>query len=172
MNTRYVLIPLAAFAFMTCASAQTIWRCGNTYTNDRAEAQAKNCKAVEGGNVTVVQGTRANGGAAPAGGGGGTSLAKASTEQRRSIEASDQKARDSEARGILEAELKKAQARQADLQKEYNAGEPEMLGPEHRNRQKYIDRVAELKAALERNESDISGLTRELARSGGGSLSK
>jgi hypothetical protein len=39
-----------------------------------------------------------------------------------------------------------------------------MLGPEHRNHQKYLDRVAELKAALERNEKDIAGLKRELGR--------
>ena len=39
-----------------------------------------------------------------------------------------------------------------------------MLGPEHRNRQKYIDRVAELKASLTRNENDIAGIRRELQR--------
>ncbi len=42
-----------------------------------------------------------------------------------------------------------------------------MLGPEHRNHQKYLDRVAEMKAALERNEKDIEGLTRELTRASG-----
>ena len=39
-----------------------------------------------------------------------------------------------------------------------------MLGPEHRNHQKYLDRVAELKASIARNESDIAGIRRELAR--------
>jgi hypothetical protein len=163
MNTRFALIPLAAFAFAAAASAQTtIFRCGNTYTNDRAEAQAKNCKAVEGGNVTVVQGTKANGAAA----GGSRNVATAGSAERR-IESGDQKARDSEARGILEAELKKAEARRADLEREFSNGEPEKLGPEHRNNQKYLDRVAELKAAIERNEKDIAGLQRELGRSGG-----
>jgi hypothetical protein len=65
---------------------------------------------------------------------------------------------------ILEAELKKAEARHAELLKEYNNGEPERLGPETRNNQKYIDRVAELKSALSRNDSDIAGIKRELAR--------
>jgi hypothetical protein len=51
--------------------------------------------------------------------------------------------------------------------KEYNSGEPEMLGPEHRNHQKYLDRIAELKLAIERNEKDIAGLKRELGRSSG-----
>jgi hypothetical protein len=43
------------------------------------------------------------------------------------------------------------------------------LGPEHRNYQKYLDRVAELKAGIERTEKDIAGLKRELARSSGAS---
>src|SRR6185369_9242177 len=77
----------------------------------------------------------------------------------------EQRARDSEARGILEAELKKAEGRRADLLKEYNDGEPEKMGPEHKNHQKYLDRVAELKSSIERTEQDIAGLRRELARS-------
>jgi hypothetical protein len=39
-----------------------------------------------------------------------------------------------------------------------------MLGPEHRNRQKYDDRVAELKANIARAESDVAGIKRELGR--------
>ena len=60
--------------------------------------------------------------------------------------------------------MKKAQARQSELQKEYNNGEPEKLGPEHRNYQKYLDRVAELKASLARTDNDIAGIKRELGR--------
>jgi hypothetical protein len=163
MKIRNALIPLAGLAFAAGAAAQTqIWRCGNSYTNDKAEAQAKSCKLVEGGNVTVVQGTRVNGGART------TSVAAASPSASggQKVDAGDQKARDSEARSILEAELKKAEARQAELQKEWNNGEPEKLGPEHRNHQKYLDRVAELKAAMERNALDIAGLKRELSRTG------
>jgi hypothetical protein len=33
-----------------------------------------------------------------------------------------------------------------------------------RNHQKYLDRVAELKANLARNESDVAGIRRELVR--------
>lgn len=157
MKTRYALIPIAVFAVVFGASAQTIWRCGNAYTNDKAEASAKGCKPVEGGNVTVVQGTKVNAPAAvraPQG---------AASPQR--VDSGEQKARDAEARSILEAELKKAEAKRAELLKEYNNGEPEKMGPEHKNYQKYLDRVAELKAALERNEQDIAGLKRELARS-------
>jgi hypothetical protein len=83
------------------------------------------------------------------------------------VDAGEQKARDSDARAILESELKKAETRHAELLKEFNNGEPDKLGPETRNHQKYLDRVAELKASIERNEKDIAGLKRELGRSGG-----
>lgn len=96
---------------------------------------------------------------------GGAKVASAPSTAPR-IDTADQRAKDSDARLILEAELKKAEARQIELQKEYNNGEPEKLGPEVRNYQKYLDRVAELKAALARNESDIAGIRRELARLG------
>ncbi len=162
------LLPLAAVVMVTAASAQgRIWRCGNTYTND--EAQSHNCKVVEGGNVTVVLGTRVN---APAAQQPAPPVKVANAPQSVSaplpvqrIDSEQQRARDSEAKSILEAELKKAEARLAELQKEWNNGEPEKNGAEQRNHQKYIDRVAELKTNLSRTENDIAGLKRELGRS-------
>ena len=159
-----LMIPLAAVLVMANSHAQ-IFRCpGNSYTNNAAEAKVQGCKLIEGGNVTVVEGTRVNGNnaavrvaAAP-----GSSQAGGQPSQR--IGAGDQRARDSDARVILEAELKKAEARQSELLKEYNNGEPEKLGPETRNYQKYLDRVAELKASIARNENDIAGIRRELGR--------
>ena len=80
------------------------------------------------------------------------------------IDPAGQRVRDSDARLILDAELKKAEARQQELLGEYNSGEPEKRGDESRNHQKYLDRVAELKASLARNEGDMAGIRRELAR--------
>jgi hypothetical protein len=80
------------------------------------------------------------------------------------VNTQEQKSRDADARLILQSELKKAEARQAELLKEYNHGEPERLGNETRNYQRYLDRVAELKASLARNESDMAGIRRELER--------
>jgi hypothetical protein len=160
MKPALTLTLVVLFAAASPAHAQSrIWRCGNTYTNDANQAQVQHCKLVEGGNVTVVEGTRVNANsntirvaaAVPAAG-------------ATRLDAAEQKARDSDARQILEAELKKAQARQAELQKDYNNGEPEKQGAESRNYQKYLDRVAELKASIARNESDISGIQRELGR--------
>jgi len=160
-----LLIPLAIAAMAGNSHAQTIFRCaGNVYTNDAAEARAKGCKTMEGGNITVVQGTRVN--TAPSAVKVATAPQAAAGPGQR-VDADQQRARDADARAILEAELKKAEARQADLAKEFNNGEPEKQGPEARNYQKYLDRVEELKASIARNDNDIAGLQRELARMGG-----
>lgn len=158
---KYTTIAVFALAALAAGvNAQTrIWRCGNSYTNNESEAKANGCKPMEGGNITVVQGTRVSG-AAP------TKVATAPASGQR-IDSAEQKQRDADARAILEDELKKAETRRDELLKEYNNGEPEMLGPEHRNHQKYLDRIAELKASISRNENDIAGIKREIARAGG-----
>lgn len=169
MKLAYLLIPLATVSISVDVLAQTrIFRCGNTYTNDEAQAKANGCKAVEGGNVTVVQGTRVIGaqGSTANSTGNRPPPASASASGPR-VDSAEQRARDSDARTILEAELKKAEARQAELLAEYNNGEPEKLGPETRNHQKWLDRVADLKASIERNANDIAGLKRELGRTSG-----
>ena len=75
-----------------------------------------------------------------------------------------QKARESDSRLILEAELKKAESRLAEQQKEYNNGEPEKQGIEGRNYQRYLDRVADMKSGITRYQSDITSLKREISR--------
>jgi hypothetical protein len=152
-----LLIPFAATLFVAGSLAQAqdrIYRCGNEYTNTVPAGQKNNCKLVTGGNVTVVQRQSF---VAP------MRLATAAQGDKR-IDASAQRARDSEARQILESELRKVEARQEELIREYNNGEPERLGPETRNHQKYLDRVDALKADIDRNGSDIAGLRRELGR--------
>ena len=152
---------IAIFSFLLGALGSTslfaqdrIYRCGNEYTNTVSDAQAKNCKLISGGNVTVVQAQKP----VPT---AGVKLASVPSQR---IDSADQRAKDSDARLILESELKKAESRQLELLREYNNGEPEKLGPETRNHQKYLDRIAELKASIARNEGDIAGIRRELGR--------
>lgn len=143
-------------AWTTGSHAQErIYRCGNEYTNTVHDPQSKGCKLLETGNVTVVQGMRAAA-SAPA------RLVASASQQR--VDSTEQKARDSDSVRILEAELKKSQERQLDLQKEYNGGDPERRPDELRNNQKYLERISALKASLARNESDIAGIRRELSR--------
>jgi hypothetical protein len=150
-----LFIPLAATVFVASSFAQTrIYRCGNEYTNTVPDAQAKGCKLVEGGNVTVIQ--------------GGPRLtapkAAASGAPGQRVDASEQRSRDSDSRQILEAELAKSEARLQEMTREYNKGEPDRRPEEARNPNKYAERVNELKAGIARLESDIAGIRRELGR--------
>jgi hypothetical protein len=148
------LIPTAALFLVSAVWAQDrIYRCGNEYTNTVTEAQAKSCKLISGGNVTVVQAHKPN-----------ANRVAAATQPAQRVDSGEQRAKDSDSRLILESELKRAEARRAELLKEYNNGEPEKLGPELRNQQKYLERVAELKASIARNDKDIDGIRRELTR--------
>lgn len=148
-------------------SQTAIYRCGNEYTNTLPSAQTRGCKLMEGGHVSVVPAARTLT-TAPAR--VATPVPAAAGAMR--VDAAVQQSRDSDARQILEFELKKAEARQAELLKEYNNGEPDKQGGEARNYQKYLDRVADLKASLARNESDIAGIRRELGRLPGASAAK
>lgn len=154
MKKVFLILPLALAIALPALAEDRIYRCGNEYTNTATEAQKKDCKLVTGGNVTIVQTPKAS---APVRG----PVADPSAPR---ADAAAQRERDNDARGILESELKKTEARLAELVKEYNNGEPEKRGDEGRNYQKYLDRVAELKANIARAESDIAGIKRELGR--------
>ena len=160
-------LPTFLSLLLACAGsaawAQQVYRCvapsggAPEYINNAKDAQNRNCKLVSGGNVTVVQSTPVA--KAPV-----RVAASATSGGPRTDGGPEQRARDSDSRGILEAELKKAEAKLAELQKEYNNGEPEKQGIEGRNYQRYLDRVAELKDSIARSQSDIAGLKRELSR--------
>ena len=147
---------------------QPIYRCGNEFTNTVSDPLARGCQRVEGASVSVPapRPLKAQPAALPRAGttpqGGPIAGAR--------VDAQEQRARDADARQILSAELKRAEARQLELQRDYNQGEPERRADESRNYQKYMDRVAEIKASLARNESDIASIRRELARQPGAAL--
>jgi hypothetical protein len=154
-----VLTPLAAAQ----QPGREVYRCpGNpvlyTDTLSAKEARDKGCRTLEGAPITVVQAVKPRSG-------GGTPAASPSTtrpaDQR--VDPSDQRARDSDARRILEGELKREEERLAQMQKDYNKGEPERQGDE-RNYQKYLDRVADMKAGIARKENDIAAIKRELSK--------
>jgi len=165
---RLVCLLMLGTAAVPVVAQDRIYRCGNEYTNDPGDAKARGCRVIEGGNVTVIQGLKPAPATAPAparanppnGSAGG------SRGDNDRVDAAAQRARDADARAILEAELRKAESRLSGLSQEYNNGEPEKRGPEFRNHQMYLDRVAELKAGVARAQSDVDGIKRELARLG------
>ena len=158
MNPIAIQRALAALLLWGAAGAWagdgTVYRCPGPpvlYTDQitAAQAQERGCRTIEGAPITIVSPPKARPGAARA------------TEAK--VDAGAQRSRDSDARRILEDELKRAQAKLTDLQKQFNNGAPEREGGE-KNYQKYLDRIEEMKAAIERAQSDVDALTRELAK--------
>jgi hypothetical protein len=163
--------------------AQTIYRCPSVggitnYTNDRNEADRQGCTPMTGGNVTIVQGPKmVDKEAEKSAEKEGKDSKEAKDKSAKSpvrlanapqsgsrIDGAEQRARDSDSRQIFESELKKLEAKQAELLKEYNSGQPDKRGSESQNHQKYLDRVAEMKASIARNDSDIASIKREIGR--------
>ena len=150
---------LAAGALAQTTPANVVYRCpGNLFTDAMTakEAKEKGCKVLEGTPITVIQGVKPRAAAGPASG-------QASGPNGSRVDPADQRARDSDARRILEAELRREEERLVSMKAEYNNGEPERQGSE-RNYQKYIDRVADMKSAIARKEGDIAALKREIAK--------
>ena len=144
---------VAAIAALHPAWAQNrIYRCGNEYTNNATQAKERCCKLVEGGNVTVLSSTPPSGGSA------------SSPPNAPRVSPATQSARDADARAILEAELRKAETKLADLKKEYNDGAPERNALDLRNPQAYAERTDELKTSVSRAEADVNAIRRELDR--------
>jgi hypothetical protein len=147
---------------LSCAWAQggTVYRCPGPpvlYTSEISDKEAKErgCRTIENAPITVVSPPKrapvqAAGNGAPRGEG-------------TKVDGKDQRARDSDARAILEAELKREEEALAALQKEFNNGEPDRQGGE-RNYARYQERVEEMKSAIARKQADVAALRRELAK--------
>ena len=153
-----LLVPLAA-----AAQAGAVYRCPGPpvlYTDalSAEEARERGCRTIEGAPITVIQATKPR--TAPATAANGASAARSGDGK---VDPAAQRQRDSDARRILEAELKREEDKLAVLKREYNNGEPERRG-EERNFQRYLDRVAEMKAGIARTESDIAALKREIGK--------
>ena len=146
------------FHSVVAAEFATVYRCGNAYTNQPSPSQ--NCQPLKGGNVTVIEGARVQG----VGVGAVATSANTGNSATTKVDPSDQRQRDAQAQVVLQTELQKAQQQQAALHREWNNGEPERRADEFRQPQKYQDRVAQLRAAVQRTDADVAGLQRELSR--------
>ena len=156
-------LALAGALALPAARAQDpkpVYRCPGPpvlYTDaiSAAEAREKGCRTIEGAPVTVVQVPRARPTAPGA--------ASAARNGESKVDPASQRSRDSDARRILADELKREEDRLAAMQAEYRGGEPERRGDE-RNYARYLERVAEMKAAIQRKEADIAAIRREMAK--------
>src|SRR5258706_7986418 len=117
-----LLLPLLPLAPAHAAEPEpkTVYRCpGNPvlYTDalSAKEARDKGCRTLEGAPITIVQAIKPRPAAAVASGPRPNGATR--------VDPNEQRARDSDARRILEGELTREQERLAAMQKEYNNGE-------------------------------------------------
>ncbi|MEK8085225.1 hypothetical protein WNB94_02320 [Aquabacterium sp. A3] len=139
------------------AQDKPVYKCpGNLYTDalSSKEAQSRGCRTLDGAPITVIQSVQRT---AP------TRSSAAAPSDGERISADKQKSMDTDARRILEAELRKEEEALTGLRQEYNNGQPERRGDE-KNYQKYLDRVEQLKAEIARRESNVASLKRELGK--------
>lgn len=151
---------LAAGPPPAVAQERPVYRCPGppvlyTDTLSAKEANERGCRTIEGAPVTIVQVPRPRPQAA--------APASAARPGEAKVDPAAQRARDADARRILGDELQREELRLAEMRREFNDGQPERLGSE-RNYQRYLDRVAEMRAALARKEADVAALRRELAK--------
>jgi len=161
---RWTAVFVAGLGLTQVHAQERIYRCPGTpveYINNAEQARSRGCTLMEGGNITVIEGVRPQS-ASPAAPRRSPAASPARDGDR--VDSAAQRARDSDARAILETELRRAEERLAEAKKAYAGGEPEKQGIEGRNHQRYLDRVAELKEAVGRAESDVAGIRRELGR--------
>jgi hypothetical protein len=158
------IVALLAVGPMTVqAQGNPIYRCPGNYFTDALsakEAQARGCRTLDGAPITVIQSTPRAATPRPAASGGGAGGGSGEGDR---VSSDKQKSMDTDARRILEAELRKEEEALAGLQKEYNNGQPERRGDE-KNFQKYQDRVAQMKAEITRREANVASLKREIAK--------
>jgi hypothetical protein len=162
----HALVAAVLWAGSPPAAAQssaggTVYRCPGPpvlYTDQitAQEAKDKGCRTIEGAPITIVQAARPRPPAsAVAAASGAASGAR--------VDPAEQRARDSDARRILTEELRREEARLAEMVREFNNGEPERRGDE-RNFARYQQRVADMRAAIQRKEADVAAIRRELAK--------
>ena len=158
-----LLAPLLVLASLGAQAQGTVYRCPGPpvlYTDalSAKEAAEKGCRTIEGTPITVLQSPKPR----PGGAAAGSSDSGVRGGNTR-IDAGQQRVRDDERRRVLQTELRQAEERLANAQKEFNNGQGERRGDE-RNYQKYLDRMAELKETIARYEADVQALRREIAK--------
>jgi len=158
-------LTVASAAWPQGTTGGPVYRCPGPpilYTDQISaqEAKEKNCRTIEGAPITIVQTPKPAATART-----NTPIAGTPREGRGEgkVDPNAQRQRDGDARKLLEAELRREESRLAEMQKEFNNGEPERQGGE-RNYQRYADRVADMRSAITRKEEDIAAIKRELAK--------
>lgn len=160
--SRHVLLLCAGLWCLSGWAQEVIYRCGQEYTN--APKDLTRCERLAEQAVTVITGLRtqpAPVAVIPADPMPDETRTKA--EPPRTV-IDRQGERDVQARTMLAQELERVQKQHQALLLSFNQGAPLRSASEQTAPLQYQERVASLKAAIDRTERDIDSLQRELAR--------
>ncbi|MDM7456977.1 MAG: hypothetical protein P3W97_006940 [Tepidimonas sp.] len=151
------------------AQGSAIWRCGNEYTNHPGpNPAARGCREILGGQLTIVEGARpargATGAPAKAAGAAPAVATNGARSAAERVEPDQQRQRDAEARRILEQELRRAEERLTQAQKEYAEAQSPQQTSERSDPARQTARMAELRTRIERAEADVAAIRREIGR--------
>lgn len=157
MKRQLIAMALLAAAGLARAQAGDVYLCvgENGQREYKNTGITKGCKKVDLPGITTVPAPRRPVVAQTA------SLKTSSPADFPKVDAGTQKARDNDRRQILMDEMKAEEQKLQGLKKDYNNGEPERRGDE-RNYAKYQERVAAMKADIDRSEKNLDALRREL----------
>lgn len=158
--------PLKALVFVlwlnalpTLAQSGAVWRCGQLLTNQPQPGQA--CELSIPPASTVVTGTRVSDARSrPV----ASIIDSAQTPDTAAAASPSTTAAQGQARALLLAELREQEARWQELQTQWNQGRPVATLQQPEGSSAYLERVAQLRAQVQRVQADMAALRRELAR--------
>lgn len=135
-------------------ASEAVYKCGNTITNDAAQAKREKCSVLEAGAMVTIPSEKK---AVAVTQSRSSNLNKSNSlkpKQAAPVRSPEQKARDNDSKAIIESELKKTEIQLTDLRKQY-AG---------LSSSQDLDRKLAVKQQIARAEADVVSLKRELKR--------
>ena len=150
MRSVFVLLSLYMLASQTFAQGVYVCTQANGVREYRNTGDTRGCRKLDTESLSSIP--------APS----SVTQAKADPSFPR-VDSQTQKRRDLDRLQILNDEIRTEENKLAELQKEYQNGEPERLGSE-RNYAKYQERVAAMKDDIARTEKNIEALRREIGQ--------
>jgi len=140
---------------------QAVYKCGQEITNQPNDPSQ--CQKLLISNPTQIEGTRVQNGQSPK----PVSAVSGTAAERISIpptKPQDALQRNVQARTVLEDEWQKLSAKQAEMVRVFNGGQPALQEGESLQNPQYKRRVAEMQIQIERMARDLMALKRELSR--------
>ena len=155
-----LLVALPWFAGVALAD-QAVYQCGQEITNRPNDPSQ--CQKLLISKPTQIEGTRVQNGQSPK----PASAVSGTAAERISIPPNnpqDALQRNVQARTVLEDEWQKLSAKQAEMVRVFNGGQPTLQEGESLQNPQYKRRVADMQIQIERLARDLMALKRELSR--------